>query len=155
MKYLLLICLLLSPTAWADKQTLRKQLAQRYMGLLLATDYAQLSEYLNDSSKLIDKTASKTYTGKRNIIEFLRLSTAGVETYRFEQERFFISKKTAVFIGIYHYKGAGDLYGFPNQTIQFSVPAVTVLSVDEKENIITEHRDYFDYENLTPEVVDQ
>ncbi|MDO6525734.1 nuclear transport factor 2 family protein [Motilimonas sp. 1_MG-2023] len=135
----------------SDKLT-REQLAQHYMQLLLAGDYQHIAQYLNDNSTLEDRTASKTYKGKSNILEFWQLSTQGMTSYHFEQQRFYVAKKLAVFIGVYHYQGEGSLYGFPGQQIEFSIPAVTVLTIDVDEQRVTLHQDFFDYASLAPKI---
>jgi hypothetical protein len=58
-----------------------------------------------------------------------------------------------VFIGEYHYQGEGTLYGFPDQQIQFSIPAVTVLTIDTTEQLVTSHQDFFDYASLAPTII--
>ena len=90
--FTMLLCL--APTTWAESvpKLSREALAKQYMQYLLAGNYLQISQYLNDSSTLEDRTAGKSYKGQRNIIEFWRLSTQGMRSYHFEQQRFFISK---------------------------------------------------------------
>lgn len=151
--FTMLLCL--APTTWAESvpKLSREALAQHYMQYLLAGNYQQISRYLNDNSTLEDRTAGKSYKGQRKIIEFWRLSTQGMRSYRFEQQRFFVSKKLAVFIGEYHYQGEGTLYGFPEQQIKFSIPAVTVLTIDTSEQLITLHQDFFDYASLAPTII--
>ncbi len=150
MKISLLLCFLafMPGLAWADKQLLREQIAKQYFGLLLAGDYQQMGLYLNDSSVLEDRTAGKTYKGKRDITRFFMASTKGMTNYRFDMDRFFISKKVAVFIGTYVYLGSGALFGKQGQELELFIPAVTVLTVDEKENKITKHQDFFDYQEM-------
>ena len=131
----------------------RAELAQQYMAYLTSADYAKIGAYLNERSNFEDRTANKTYQGEEQIIAFWKLSMQGAEHYRFEQQQFYVSKKIAVFIGVYHYQGDGRLYGLTGKQIKFSIPAVTVLTIDQKEQRVTLHQDFLDYANLSPEVI--
>lgn len=132
----------------------RQALAQHYMQLLMAGKYGELSNYLNENSTFTDSTAGKSYKGRRQILAFWRRSSQGMLHSHFEQTQFFVSKKVAVFIGTLHYRGEGTLYGFPQQTITFSLPVVTILTIDVKDQLITSHQDLFDYAQLKPRVID-
>ncbi|MFO6423994.1 nuclear transport factor 2 family protein [Motilimonas sp. KMU-193] len=149
----LLLCVV-SSQAKALPAMSRQALAQHYMQLLMAGKYGELSNYLTENSTLSDTTAGKSYKGRRQILEFWRRSSQGMQQASFEQAQFFVSNKVAVFIGTFHYRGEGTLYGFPGQTIEFSLPAITVLTIDVKEQRITAHQDLFDYAQLKPRVID-
>ncbi|MCE2570972.1 nuclear transport factor 2 family protein [Motilimonas eburnea] len=149
-----LICWAVTLSAQPLPALSREALAQHYMQLLMAGNYTELGNYLSEKSTLTDSTAGKSYKGKRQILAFLHRANQGMVQARFEQSQFFVAKKVAVFIGTYHYRGEGSLYGFPEQTIEFSLPMVTILTINVKDQLVTSHQDLFDYAQLKPRTLD-
>ncbi|WP_254304016.1 nuclear transport factor 2 family protein [Shewanella sp. VB17] len=132
-----------------------QQLAVKYIKAVTDHDYNTLVNFYNRDSVFNDKTADKTYTGKRDILSFLKRAHQGVLEYDFNIEHMFNSDSLVVMIGNYHYKGPGEQFGKPGKIIDLAIPSVTTVTFDEDTNRVKEHLDLMDYQTMADQLAIQ
>ncbi|WP_028774054.1 nuclear transport factor 2 family protein [Shewanella waksmanii] len=132
-----------------------QQMAVRYIKALTDHDYRLLSTFYNRESVFSDRTASKTYTGKRNILQFFERAHRGVMEYDFNIEHMYNSGSLVVMIGNYHYRGPGAQFGKPGKIIELAIPGVTTVKLDMSNHRVTEHEDLMDYQTMADQLSTQ
>ncbi|GIU22580.1 nuclear transport factor 2 family protein [Shewanella schlegeliana] len=132
-----------------------QQLAIKYIQALTRQDYTSLSAFYNRDSVFNDRTAGRTYTGKRHILQFLKRAHRGVLEYNFNIEHMFNSGSLVVLIGNYRYKGPGELFGKPGRIIDIAIPGVTTLRLDMTHQRVKEHQDLMDYQTMADQLAVQ
>ena len=111
-------------------------------------DYRSLQRFYSRDSVFNDETASKTYTGQREIVSFLKNAYQGVLEFDFNIDHMFNSNSIVVLVGSYHYKGPGKQFGKPGKIINIAVPGITTLKVDISKQRVKEHHDFIDYQTM-------
>lgn len=156
-RYVCLILAFISIPSVANPGDMPKeqQLAVRYIQAVTDHDYKALNAFYNRESVFNDKTASKSYTGRRHIISFLRRAHQGVLEYRFNIEHMFNSGSLVVMIGSYHYKGPGEQFGKPGKIIDIAIPGVTTVKLDMSNQRVSEHEDLMDYQTMVDQLAVQ
>lgn len=157
LRYLCLTFLLTSFTSSANtgEMPAEQQLAVRYIQAVTDHDYQALNRFYNRESIFNDRTASKTYTGRRHIISFLRRAHQGVLEYDFNIEHMFNSGSLVVMIGSYHYKGPGEQFGKPGKIIDLAIPGVTTVKLDMDNHRVSKHEDLMDYQTMVDQLAVQ
>ncbi|MCZ4336189.1 nuclear transport factor 2 family protein [Shewanella colwelliana] len=132
-----------------------QQMAVKYIQALTDHDYKTLASFYNRDSIFKDRTASKSYTGRRNILEFFERAHRGVLEYHFNIEHMFNSGSLVVMIGNYHYRGPGSQFGKPGKIIELAIPGVTTIKVDTKNHRVKVHEDLMDYQTMADQLSTQ
>ncbi|BAJ00879.1 nuclear transport factor 2 family protein [Shewanella violacea] len=154
------LCLVLAfaclpSVANTGKMPLEQQLAVKYIQAVTEHDYQALNAFYDRDSVFKDRTASKTYTGRRHIINFLRRAHQGVLEYAFNIEHMFNSGSLVVMIGSYHYRGPGDQFGKPGKIIDLAIPGVTTINLDMTNQRVEQHVDLMDYQTMADQLAVQ
>ncbi len=150
---LLILCLPLFASAAEDVDAAPKkpdaiQLAEEYMAALTNRNYSKLAQFYDRETVLTDQMAGKTLTGRREILSFLRRIHTYTQEYHFNADHLFYKGSRVVMIGNYYYKARGDLFGYPGESITFSLPGITTLKLDMENRRIEEQIDYLDYHTM-------
>lgn len=124
------------------------QLAEEYMAALTNRNYSRLSQFYDRETVLTDQMAGKTLTGRREILSFLRRIHTYTQEYYFNADHMFYKGSRVVMIGNYYYKARGDLFGYPGESVTFSLPGVTTLKLDMENRRIEEQIDLLDYHTM-------
>lgn len=132
-----------------------QQMAIKYIQALTDHDYLTLGSFYNRDSIFIDRTASKKYTGRRDILEFFERAHRGVLEYDFNIEHMYNSGSLVIMIGNYHYRGPGSLFGKPGKVIELAIPGVTTVQLDLANHRVTEHEDLMDYQTMQDQLSTQ
>ncbi|MCE9677937.1 nuclear transport factor 2 family protein [Shewanella sp. AS1] len=132
-----------------------QQMAVQYIQAITDHDYRTLASFYNRDSVFFDRTASKKYTGRRDILEFFERAHRGVLEYDFNIEHMYNSGSLVIMIGNYHYRGPGSLFGKPGKVIELAIPGVTTVDVDLANHRIREHEDLMDYQTMNDQLATQ
>ncbi|MBY6188197.1 nuclear transport factor 2 family protein [Marinobacter hydrocarbonoclasticus] len=124
------------------------QLAEAYMAALTNRNYSKLAQFYDRETVLTDQMAGKTLTGRREILSFLRRVHTYTQEYYFNADHVFYKSSRVIMIGNYYYKARGDLFGYPGESVTFSLPGVTTLKLDMENGRIEEQIDYLDYHTM-------
>ncbi len=157
-KYFLFILLILAPlTSQANPGDMpaEQQMAVKYIQAITDHDYRTLASFYNRESVFIDRTASKEYVGRRDILEFFERAHRGVLEYNFNIEHMYNSGSLVIMIGNYHYRGPGSLFGKPGKVIELAIPGVTTVKVDLSNHRIKQHEDLMDYQTMKDQLSTQ
>lgn len=156
-RYICLILALTSTSSVAKPGDMPKeqQLAVKYIQAVTDHDYKALNAFYDRKSIFNDRTASKTYTGRRHIISFLRRAHQGVLEYGFNIEHMFNSGSLVIMIGSYHYKGPGEQFGKPGKIIDLAIPGVTTVKLDMATHRVSKHEDLMDYQTMADQLAIQ
>ena len=152
---LTLVFIGLPSVANTGEMPLEQQLAVKYIQAVTDHNYKALGAFYDRDSIFKDRTASKSYTGRRHIISFLRRAHQGVLEYGFNIEHMFNSGSLVVMIGSYHYKGPGDQFGKPGKIIDLAIPGVTTVKLDMDNRRVEEHEDLMDYQTMADQLAVQ
>ncbi|WP_425601906.1 nuclear transport factor 2 family protein [Shewanella insulae] len=151
----ILMILPLATQAAPGDMPVEQQMAIKYIQALTDHDYRTLASFYNRDSVFKDRTASKTYTGRRDIIEFFERAHRGVLEYDFNIEHMYNSGSLVVMIGNYHYRGPGSLFGKPGKVIELAIPGVTTVKLDLANHRVKEHEDLMDYQTMQDQLATQ
>ncbi|MCG9695912.1 nuclear transport factor 2 family protein [Shewanella sp. Isolate11] len=157
-KYFLFIFFALIPvTAKANPGDMpaEQQMAIQYIQAITDHDYRTLASFYNRDSVFVDRTASKEYKGRRDILEFFERAHRGVLEYDFNIEHMYNSGSLVVMIGNYHYRGPGSLFGKPGKVIELAIPGVTTVQLDLANHRVKEHEDLMDYQTMQDQLATQ
>ncbi|MBW3140659.1 nuclear transport factor 2 family protein [Ferrimonas balearica] len=124
------------------------QLAEEYMAALTNRNYSKLAQFYDRETVLTDQMAGKSLTGSRDILAFLRRVHTYTQEYYFNADHLFYKGSRVVMIGNYYYKARGDLFGYPGESVTFSLPGVTTLKLDMENRRIEQQIDYLDYHTM-------
>ncbi|SQH75567.1 conserved protein of unknown function [Shewanella benthica] len=152
---LVLAFICLPSVANTKEMPLEQQLAVKYIQAVTDHDYQALYAFYDRNSVFKDRTAGKTYTGRRHIISFLRRAHQGVLEYGFNIEHMFNSGSLVVMIGSYHYRGPGDQFGKPGKIIDLAIPGVTTVKLDMDNRRVEKHEDLMDYQTMADQLAVQ
>lgn len=157
-KYFLTSILVLMPLITQAKpgdMPIEQQMAVKYIQALTDHDYRTLGTFYNRDSVFFDRTASKKYQGRRDILEFFERAHRGVLEYDFNIEHMYNAGSLVVMIGNYHYRGPGSLFGKPGKVIELAIPGVTTVKLDLTNHRVTAHEDLMDYQTMQDQLATQ